>query len=259
MSAKNSNNSKNNNSKNNSNNNVPFVPEEEYIYRNNYPSVEEEFRRIYVNPNNYPNVQQHHRRNNLQPSPQPPPQPRRRPETEAERQAEKRRREQQYAQQQEQRRQWTEAAQARRREQNAEYARLHPEIVEHVQDERELTEPQRIARNYRAVEQTPYANRIAAMVEFLNRYHPYDWEAVFTIDPNDGTFKKLKRAIIRSFLEIHPDKHMGDPDAYAKYTELSTALRDFHDHKIHGGARYRARRTKKKTGRKRHTYKKCRS
>jgi len=245
----------------NSNNSAPFVPQEQYVFRNNYPPVENQYRRNYIFRNTSQKVENKYRRNNLRADPrarpQPPQQPRRRPETEAERQAEKRRREQQYAQQQEQRRQWTEAAQARRREQDAEYARLHPEIVEHVQEEQELTEPERIARNYREVEQTPYANRIAAMVKFLNRYHPYDWEAVFTNpEPNDGTFKKLKRAIIRSFLEIHPDKH---PDASAKYTELSAALRNFHDRKIYGGVRFRGRRTKKRSGRTRHTHKKYRS
>ena len=237
----------------NSNNNIPFVPQEQYVFQNTYPPVENQYRRNYIFRNTSQKVENKYRRNNLQPSPQSPQQPRRRPETEAERQAEKRRREQQYAQQQEQRRQWTEAAQARRREQDAEYARLHPEIVEHVQDEQELTEPERIARNYKEVEQTPYAGRIAAMVEFLNRYHPYDWEAVFTNpEPNDKTFKKIKRAIIRSFLEIHPDKHMGDPDAYAKYTELSAALRDFHDNKIFGGSRRRTRRRIKNKSRRHH-------
>ena len=246
----------------NSNNNVPFVPQEQYVFRNTYPPVENQYRRNYIFRNTSQKVENKYRRNNLQPPPQPPPQPRRRSETEEEKQAEKRRREQQYAQQQEQRRQWTEAAQARRREQDAEYARLHPEIVEHVQDEQELTEPERIARNYRQVQQTPYADRITVMVDFLNRYHPYDWAGVFTNpEPNDKTFKKLKRAIIRSFLEIHPDKHMGDPDAYAKYTELSAALRDFHDHKIFGGSRrHTRRRIKNKSRRCRNTqYKKRRS
>jgi|LauGreDrversion4_2_1035121.scaffolds.fasta_scaffold22349_2 hypothetical protein len=249
----------------NSNNSAPFVPEEQYVFRNNYPPVENQYRRNYIFRNTSQKVENKYRRNNLranpQARPQSRPQSRRRPETEEERQAERRRWEQQYAQQQEQRRQWTEAAQARRREQNAEYARLHPEIVEHVQEERELTEPERIARNYITVQQTPYADRIAAMVTFLNRYHPYDWEAVFTNpEPNDKTFKKLKRAIIRSFLEIHPDKHMGDPDAYAKYTELSAALRDFHDHKIFGGSRRRTRRHIKNKSRRHHTqHKKRRS
>jgi hypothetical protein len=247
----------------NSNNNVPFVPQEQYVFRNTYPPVENQYRRNYIFRNTSQKVENKYRRNNLraEPQSQPQSQPRRRPETEEERQAEKRRREQQYARQQEQRRQWTEAAQARRREQNAEYARLHPEIVEHVQDEQELTEPERIARNYKEVEQTPYAGRIAAMVEFLNRYHPYDWARIFTNpEPNDPKFTELKRAVKRSMLQIHSDKHMGDLDAYAKYTELSKALQDFYKNKIFGGSRRRTRRRIKNKSRRHHTqHKKRRS
>lgn len=200
------NNNSNNSNNNSNNNNSQFVPREEYVFRNNYPQVENKYRRNNVRAE--PRVQSHPSRARTQ------------------------------------RQQWTEAAQARRREQNAEYARLHPEVAEHVQEEeQELTEPERIARNYKEVEKTPYADRIAAMVAFLNRYHPYDWGTVFTNpDPTDPKFTELKRAVKKSMLQVHSDKHMNDPDKFAKYTELSKALQDFYKNKIFGGSRRRTRR-----------------